>query len=152
MRSGRGCPPSQYLGTRWEASDLPIELRVICRRTGRLASTGAGTTRACESGLCTFSLLLSLLLEACLFLVGLFHGLEAVSRILSEVLGLFHVRHGLVVLPNLRSLVLPHLRDELGDVGLSASGLTGSLRLLEDLHLCRTVEYPCVGRTRRSTI
>ena len=152
MRSGRRCPPSQYLGTRGEPGDLPVKLRVICRRTGSLASTRAGTTRASESGLCTFSLLLSLLFEACFFLVGLFHGLEAVSRVLGKVFGLFHVRHSLVVLPNFRSLVLPHLRDEFGDIGLSAAGLAGSLRLFEDLHLCGTVEDPCVGRTRRATI
>lgn len=146
---GRGCPPSEHLSTRGETSNLAIQLLGILRGwAGGLAAAGARTTRASESGLCTFSLLLSLLLKTRFFLVGLFHGLKAVCGILGKVLGLFHVGHGLVELPNLWSFVLPHLRDEFGYIGLGASGLTGRLRVLEDFHLRGAVEDPSIGRTR----
>lgn len=152
--SGRGCAPSEHLGTRGQSTDLAVELRVLRRGTvgGSVAAPGAGTPRASEGCLCTLSFPLRLLLEAGLFLVGLFHGLEAVGWVLGEVLGFFHVRHGLVVLPHLRSLILPHFGDEFGNIRLSAPGLAGGLRLLEDLHLCGAVEDPSIGRTRRSTV
>ena len=149
----RGCPPSEHLSTRGESSNLAVELLGLLRGwTGGLAAAGARTTGASESGLCTFSLLLSLLLQSRLFLVRLFHGLKAVRGILGKVLGLFHVRHGLIELPNLRSFVLPHLRDEFGYIGLGASGLTGRLRVLEDFHLCGAVEDPSIGRTRGPSV
>lgn len=100
------------------------------------------------------ALLLRLFLRTEPFLVALFHGLEAVGRVCGEVLGLFHVGHGLVVLADGGRLVLPHLGDELGDVGLGAAGLgrAGARGRLQVLHLRGPVQDPRVRGARRAAV
>ena len=75
--------------------------------------------------------------------------LKAVGRVLGMVLRFCEIGKCLIVPFDFFCLGFPHLRDELGDVGLGATG-RGGFGGLEDLHLVGAIENPRVCGSARA--
>ena len=75
--------------------------------------------------------------------------LKAVGRVLGMVLRFCEIGKCFIVPFDFFRLVLPHLRDELGNVGLGATGRGGFGRL-KDLHLVGAIQNPRVCGSARA--